>query len=174
MQIFDTERLSVRQFSLDDADFILELLNEPGYIQNISDRNIRCLDDARRYLESGPIASYAANGFGLFRVALKDSDTPIGMAGLIRRTQLEDVDIGYALLERYWGQGYATEVASAMLQYGYEVLKLPRIIAIIAPDNAASAHVLEKIGLRSVGIINLPDLGGESRLFVPAGKEDQG
>ncbi len=170
MHILETERLSIRQFTLEDAAFIFELLNEPGYIQNIADRNIHSLEDARRYLEQGPLASYAANGFGLFRASLKDSDLPIGMCGLIRRTVLEDVDLGYAILERYWGQGYATEAAAALLAYGYDVLKLPRIIAITAPDNAGSIRVLEKIGLRYDRLIHLPDLGGTSRLFVPGDK----
>lgn len=173
MHILDTDRLSVRQFTIDDTAHILELVNEPAFIQNIADRNVRSLEDAQRYLEKGPIASYQSNGFGLYRVSLKDSDTPIGMAGLIRRTQLPDVDIGYALLERHWGQGYATEVAAAILDYGYSVLKLPRIIAITAPDNEGSARVLEKIGLRFERIITIPDLGGDSKLFVPGNEEDQ-
>ena len=167
MHILDTERLTIRQFTLEDDAFILELLNEPGFIQNIADRNVRSLEDARRYLEQGPLASYAANGFGLFRVGLKQSDTSIGMCGLIRRTVLPDVDVGYAILQRYSGRGYASEAAAAMLDYGYRVLKLPRIIAITAPDNSGSIRVLEKIGLHYDRIINLPDLGGESRLFVP-------
>jgi len=168
MQILDTERLTVRQFTPEDAALILELVNEPGYINNIADRKVHTLEAAQHYLENGPIPSYATHGFGLYRVSLKDSDQPIGMAGLIRRTQLKDVDIGYALLERYWSQGYATEVAAALLDYGYHVLKLPRIVAITAPHNAASARVLEKIGLHFERIIDLPDLGGESKLFVPA------
>ena len=172
MKVLETERLLLRHLNAEDADFILELLNEPAYNQNIGDRGVRPVDGARRYIEDGPAASYAANGFGLYAIVLKESGTPIGMCGLIRRDILEDVDIGYALLKRHWRQGYAQEAAAAVLDYGYNVLKLKRIVAITAPDNAGSIHVLEKIGLRYEKTIHLPTLGGVSKLFVPV--EDGG
>ncbi len=167
MQILETERLFIRHLTQNDAEFILELLNEPGFIRNIADRGVRTIEDAQAYIQNGPVTSYAKNGFGLFAVELKATGVPIGMCGPIRRDVLPDVDIGYALLERYWKKGYAHEAAAAVLAYGYEVIGLKRIVAITALDNNASARVLEKIGLQYEGIINLPGLGGESRLFVP-------
>lgn len=167
MHLIETERLSLHEFTLSDEDaaFILELLNEPSFIQNIGDRGVRTTDDARAYLTNGPIASYAKNGFGLLRVELKASGAPIGMCGLIKRDALEDVDIGYALLPRYWSKGYAYESAAATLEYGRTVVGLKRIVAITAPDNEGSIRVLEKIGLRYEKTINLPQYGGESKLF---------
>src|SRR4051812_23982397 len=109
MQILETERLFIRHLTQDDAAFILELLNEPAFIRNIADRGVRTIEDAQAYIQDGPIASYAKNGFGLFGVELKATGVPIGMCGLIRRDVLPDVDIGYALLERYWNKGYAHE-----------------------------------------------------------------
>ena len=97
MQI-QTERLVLRPFILSDANFILELLNEPSFIQNIGDRGVRTISDAERYLENGPISSYAKNGFGLLAVTLNETGEAIGMCGLIKREALEDVDIGYAFL----------------------------------------------------------------------------
>jgi len=91
----------MRHLSTEDADFTLELLNEPAYIKNIADRGVRTLDDARAYITDGPVASYEKNGFGLCLVALKESSLPIGMCGLIKRDTLEDVDLGYAFLERF-------------------------------------------------------------------------
>ncbi len=167
MRILETERLFIRHLTQDDAEFILELLNEPGFIRNIADRGVRSIEDAQGYIQNGPLMSYARNGFGLFAVGLKETGAPIGMCGLIRRDALPDVDIGYALLERYWHRGYAYEAAAAVLAYGYEVIGLKRIVAITALDNDASARVLEKIGLRYDSIINLPGFGGESKLFVP-------
>lgn len=169
MQILETERLIVRHLTAEDAAFILELLNEPAFIQNIADRGIRTLDDARAYIENGPGASYAKNGFGLFAVGLKETHTPIGMCGLIRRDTLPDVDIGYALLERYWHKGYACEAASAVLDYGFNVVGLKRIVAITALRNDASGAVLEKIGFIFDSIIDVPDLGGKNRYFVHSG-----
>jgi RimJ/RimL family protein N-acetyltransferase len=152
---------------MDDAGFILELLNEPAFIKNIADRGVRNLDDARQYIENGPAVSYQRFGFGLFLVELKESGVPIGMCGLIKRDALEDVDIGYAFLQRFWSKGYAYESASAVMEYGRSVLKIKRIVAIVAPDNQASIKVLEKIGLQFEKIINLPQYGGESKLFTP-------
>ncbi len=167
MIVLETERLSIRHLTLDDAAFIQEIVNEPSFLENIGDRNVKNLDDARRYLTDGPLASYERNGFGLFAVVLKSTDAPIGMCGLIRRDTLPDVDIGYAFLPRYWGKGYGYESTAAMLQYGREARGLERIIAIVSPGNAASIKVLEKIGLVFDRMIDTPD-GKATALYVPA------
>ncbi len=165
MHVLETERLIVRQLRIEDAEFILELLNEPGFIQNIGDRGVRTVADAEQYILNGPVASYQQNGFGLWLVALKESGEPIGMGGLIKRDILEDVDIGYAFLHRFWGKGYAYEAALAVLHYGRDVIGLKRLVAITAPENPGSIRVLEKIGLRFVKMINLPGYDEESRFF---------
>ena len=151
-----TARLTLAPFTLDDDAFILRLLNEPSFIDNIADRGVRTLEGARAYLSNGPIASYAANGFGLWRVALGDGCPPIGMCGLIRRAGLADVDLGYALLPEYTGQGYAVEAARAALDFGRVALGLGRIIAIVSQTNSRSARVLEKLGFGREGLIQLP------------------
>ena len=102
MEILETNRLILRQLSTEDAAFILELVNEPSFIQNIGDRGVRTLEDARAYILRVAISSYEKNGFGLYLVELKDSGQSIGMCGLIKRDGLEDVDIGYAFLPRFW------------------------------------------------------------------------
>ncbi|HEY3474967.1 MAG TPA: GNAT family N-acetyltransferase, partial [Anaerolineales bacterium] len=121
MTILETERLLLRQLETDDASFILELLNEPSFIQNIGDRNVRTLEDACAYIVNGPVKSYERNGFGLYLVALKDTNESIGMCGLIRREGLEDVDIGYALFPKFWSKGYAAEAALAVKEYARDV-----------------------------------------------------
>lgn len=167
MKIIETERLIIRHLEAKDAEFILELLNEPAFIHFIADRGVRTTEDALNYIANGPVASYKQFGFGLFLVELRDSGTPIGMCGLLKRDTLEDVDIGYALLERYWSKGYAYEAAAAVLDYGYNVLHIPRIIAITAPDNEASGRLLEKIGLKFEKLIHLPGYEGDTKLFTP-------
>ena len=92
MNSLATEHLLIRQLAADDAPFILQLLNEPSFIQNIGDRNVRTISDAEKYIESGPAASYVRNGFGLCLVRLKESGESIGMCGLIKREALDDVD----------------------------------------------------------------------------------
>jgi RimJ/RimL family protein N-acetyltransferase len=162
---FETARLALRHFTPDDAEFILELLNEPSWIRFIGDKNVRTLDDARNYLVNGPIAMYKRVGFGLFLVALKSSGEPVGMCGLIKRDTLEDVDIGFAFLPRYWGKGYAFEAAEATMNYGRDVLKLKRIVAITSPDNDSSIKLIERIGLKYVETRSLTP-GGVTKLFA--------
>lgn len=167
MSLIETEQLLIRQLTADDAEFILELLNEPGFIKNIADRGVRTLDDARAYIANGPVTSYERNGFGLYAVVLKETGAPIGMCGLIKRDYWDEIDIGYALLEKYWSKGYAYEAASAVMNYGRTVLKLPRIVAITAPDNDASGRILEKLGLRFEKIVTLGPDNHESKFFAP-------
>jgi ribosomal-protein-alanine N-acetyltransferase len=168
MLVLETERLSLHRLSGEDAGFILELLTQPSFIQYIGDRGVRNLETARGYIENVN-TSYARFGFGLYRVTVKATGEAVGMCGLLKRDSLDDVDIGYAMLERHWGQGYAYEAASAVIDYGVNVLKLPRIVAITAPDNIASMNLLEKLGMRFDKTIHLPGYEGESRLYVPAG-----
>src|SRR5215472_11307847 len=134
--------------TLEDSEFIFELVNEPTFIRNIGDKGVRTLDDARNYILTGPIASYAKFGFGLYIVEWREIDAPIGICGLLKRDSLNDVDIGFALLEKFWGKGFAHEAAAAVMDYARDRLGIQRIVAITSPDNDASIRVLNKIGLR--------------------------
>lgn len=167
MQVCETERLRLRLLSTDDAAFILELLNEPSFLENIGDKGVRNLNDACQYLLNGPMASYEENGFGLYLVALKETLTPIGICGLIKREGLDDPDIGYAFVPKFWAKGYALEAASAVMAFAKETLGLNRIVAITALNNHASIRVLNKLGLKFEKIIKLPGATSESRLFTP-------
>lgn len=165
MKILETQRLVLREFTPADAAFVLELLNDPGWIRFIGDKGVRTLDEARAYIGRVPMASYERHGFGLYLVALAQSGVPIGMCGLIKRDTLEDVDIGFAFLPQYCGQGYAYEAACATLAHGKTTLGLARIVAITSPDNHSSIRLLEKIGLKHRRILHLESLGGETTLF---------
>lgn len=164
--ITQTARLTLRRLHLGDAPFILELVNDPQFLRNIGDRGVRNLDDARRYLESGPLASYEEHGFGLFLMERRTDTVPIGICGLLKRPTLEDADVGFALLPAFHGRGYATEAAEATLKWGRQHLGLDRVVAITSPDNVASARVLEKIGLRFDRMIRLAEDGEDVRFFV--------
>ena len=171
--IIETERLFLRELSADeDAEFILELVNEPAWISNIGDRGIRTTEAARDYITSRIAASYEQNGFGLYLVGLKDSGERIGICGLIKRDTLEDVDIGFAFLERFWSKGYAVESADAVMNHARGSLKLGRIVAITIPSNQGSIKVLEKIGLRFEKMIKMPADEEEIMLFVSDGAKN--
>jgi RimJ/RimL family protein N-acetyltransferase len=143
-----TAHLTLRPFTLHDAAFIVVLLNDPGWLRYIGDRQVRTTDDACEYLRNGAIAHEAQHGFALGAVERASDGMLIGMCGLIRRDGLDDVDLGYAFLPEYRGQGYAREAAAAWLACGFERFGLKRIVAITRVDNAASGKVLESIGMR--------------------------
>jgi RimJ/RimL family protein N-acetyltransferase len=145
--VLETKRLLLREFTLEDTIFIVQLLNTPGWLQFIGDRNVKNEAQALAYLENGPLKSYRDNGYGLYAVALKNSKALIGMCGILRRDTLEYPDIGFAFLPDYMGKGYAFEAASATIAYAHQNLQLPTICAITDPANEASIRLLEKIGM---------------------------
>ena len=166
--VLETQRLLLRKLSIADAEFILELVNEPSFLRYIGDKGVRNLDDARRYILEGPVRSYEVNGFGLYLVELSENGPPIGICGILKRAELSDPDIGFAFLPAYWSKGYAVEAAAAVMSYAREVLKLTRIVAITSPDNEASARVLAKIGLKFEQMTKLSADAHEVKLFTAA------
>jgi ribosomal-protein-alanine N-acetyltransferase len=164
--LIQTKRLRLRELSVDDAEFILRLLNEPSFIQNIGDRGVRTPDDARAYITTGPIASYEKYGFGLLLVELKESATAIGICGLLKRDVLPDPDLGYALLPEFWSNGYAHEAAAAVINNARDVLKLRRLLAVVNPDNLASIRLLEKMGFQFERMVRLNEDAPEIKLFA--------
>jgi RimJ/RimL family protein N-acetyltransferase len=165
MNVVETERLTLRWLTAEDAPFMLALLNEPSFLRFIGDRKVRTVDEARTYIQKGPAEMYERHGHGLYLTSLKAEGAPIGMCGLIKRDGLDDVDIGFAFLPAFWGKGYAFEAASAVLAYGQTSLGLRRIVAITVPDNQSSIRLLEKIGLTFERMIQLNGEGPEIRLF---------
>lgn len=166
MNILETERLALRHLNSADAEFILELLNQPSFIKNIGDKGVRTNADAVRYIQNGPMASYERFGFGLNLVELKGSGVAIGICGLLKRESLQDVDVGFAFLPKFWLKGYAVESASAVMDHGRNVLGIGRIVAITAPDNYGSIKVLEKMGLKFERMMRLSEGESEVKLFV--------
>jgi ribosomal-protein-alanine N-acetyltransferase len=164
--VLETERLILRRLSLDDAEFILQLLNEPSFLRYIGNKGVRDLDGAGQYILNGPVSSYEQNGFGLYLVELKESGSPIGISGLVKRDTLPHADIGFAFLPAYWAKGYAVESAAAVMTYAREVLGLTRILAITSPDNEASGKLLGKIGLKFDRMIKLSEDAPEVKLFA--------
>ncbi len=146
-KILETERLIIREVTADDAEFVLDLLNQPSFKQYIGDRGVRTVEDAREYIAERFTKSYRENGLGLWAAELKNGGTPIGLCGFVTRKELPDPDIGFALLPQFEKQGYAFEAASGVMSYGRNTLRLPRVLAITTLDNESSGRLLGKIGL---------------------------
>jgi len=164
--VIETERLLLCEITLDDAPFILSLLNEPSWLQHIGDRGVRTLDDARAYIRNGPMATIAAFGFGLWQVRRRSDGMAMGLCGLLKRDSLDSPDIGFAFSPAFWGQGYARDAARATLDHAREGFGLPRILAIVSPANARSIQLLESLGLCADSRIRLSADAEEVTLYA--------
>ncbi|MGH8241754.1 MAG: GNAT family N-acetyltransferase [Steroidobacteraceae bacterium] len=166
MTVIETARLRLREFTAEDAAFVLRLLNEPSFLRYIGDRGVRSLDDAKRYIADGPVAGYARFGYGLMRVERRSDGATVGMCGVLKRDVLPDPDIGFSFLPEHWSHGYALETARAVMRHAREILGLGRIVAITTKDNEPSIRLLEKLGFRFERMIPMGD--EELRLFASA------
>jgi ribosomal-protein-alanine N-acetyltransferase len=160
----ETPRLTLRRLEFDDAAFLVDLLNQPSFIANIGDRGVRSVEDAHRYLREGPMAMYEQFGFGLWHVARKDG-VAVGMCGLLKRDNLPDVDVGYAFLPQFWGQGLAFEAADATLRHAARKFGLARVIGVVSEGNAGSIRVLEKLGMSFERMVSMREGEAPVRLY---------
>jgi ribosomal-protein-alanine N-acetyltransferase len=163
--VLNTPRLSLRHLTPEDSAFLVELMNEPPYIDSIGDRGVRTVADATQYIEKKYTTSYVRHGFGLYLVELMEGSASIGICGLVKRESLDHPDLGFAYLRRFWSQGYATEAASATLRYARESLMLPYIYGLVSPENSRSIRLLEYLGLRYVRSLKLAGQTLESHLY---------
>lgn len=155
-----------------DAEFVLDILNQPSFLRYIGDRGVRDVQQARDFIESRYRKSYRDNGYGLYAVDLRETGPTIGMCGFVRRDSLPGPDIGFAFLPQHEGKGYGTESAAAVMDYGRGVLDFTRVFAITSQDNDASGRLLEKIGLHFDRLVELPPDNEVLKLFVWDASED--
>ena len=166
MQLFETKRLSVVEINQADAPFILELLNTPSWKKFIGDRNLQTIEETRNYINERLTPAYKEFGVGFYLTKLKENNIPIGICGLVKRPNLEHVDIGFAFLPNYEGAGYGFESASAMINYANATLGFKTICGITNSDNIRSIALLEKLGLHYQKMILMPDETEEIMLFI--------
>lgn len=165
MPLLTTKRLVIRKITLNDAPFILELINDKDWISNIGDRNVKTIEEAEAYISETFLKTYQESSFGFYGVAIKNSGQLIGTVGLIDREGIDHVDVGYGLLPAYRGKGYAIEATKAMYNYGYDTLSIDKIVAIVNPDNDDSIKLLKKLGLTFEKMVKLPDEEKDIKLF---------
>ncbi|MFT5779937.1 MAG: ribosomal-protein-alanine N-acetyltransferase [Crocinitomicaceae bacterium] len=164
MNPVETERLVIAEASLEDAAFIIALLNSPIWIEFIGDRGIKSEQDARDYIQNSLINSYEENGYGLYKVSLKEDEIPIGICGILKRDYLDHVDLGFATLPEHESMGYTFEASRAILEQSKSTLSLHPIYAITSQQNSISQGLLIKLGFLDIGKIK-PD-GGEEELML--------
>jgi ribosomal-protein-alanine N-acetyltransferase len=161
--IATTDRLLLREVTVEDAAFMNRLLNSPGFLQYIGDRNVRTEEDAANFIEDRYRASYSQHGYGLWTVATKDG-VPVGICGFVKRDHFELPDLGFAFLPEHSRKGYGYESAAAAMSYGQEKLGFSKVLAITTLDNIASIGLLEKLGFKFESLTDTPT-GERVRLF---------
>ncbi len=165
MKIGETNRLVLSEAKNSDADFFYALLNSSSWLKHIGDRGIKNKEDAVGYIEGSLMKSYRENGFGLYKVSIKETNTPIGVCGFLKRDYLDAPDIGFAVLPEYKGVGYMLEAASKMMQYGKNTLGFTKILAVTTESNERSKKLLRKLNLVPVGTVKANEKGVPFLLF---------
>ena len=146
--LLETECLSLRRLTLDDADLMLAVWNDPAFIKHVGDRGIGTIEEAQVVMRQGAFQLYETHGYGPYRVALKATGVAVGICGLFRRDNLVHADIGYSVLPEFCGNGYAYEASVAVIDYARDKLRMQHLYGIVSPDNDVSKHLIKTLGLR--------------------------
>jgi RimJ/RimL family protein N-acetyltransferase len=154
--LIETERLRLRPVTVDDADLMLAIWNDPAFIHNVSDRGIRTVEQAREAIEGGAQKLFEDYGYGPYCMSLKSDGSMIGICGLFKRDNLEDPDIGFGVLPDFCGKGYAGEAAAAVVNFARNELGIAVLKAIVSPTNAPSIGLIKKLGLTFDQMITMP------------------
>ena len=143
----ETARLWLRGFRPDDLDALCQVFGDPEVMKYISGGKPRTREATAEGLHRS-IEGWRKRGFGLWAVVEKLNDKMIGYCGLIFLDDTPEIEVAYGLMKSAWGKGFAAEAARASLEFGFEELKLERIVAVVNLQNVASQRVLEKLGMK--------------------------
>lgn len=165
MNLITTDRLLINKITIDDAGFILELMNDKDWIKNIGDKGVRTIEDAQAYIQNRFLKTYNESDYGFYTMNLKNTQQIIGIVGLVDRKGIDHIDIGYGILPEFRGKGYALEATKAIYDYGYQELNLEKIVAIVNPDNLPSIKLLTKLGLKFEKMVRLPEGDKDIKLY---------
>lgn len=159
-----TQRTIITDVNQSDARFIYNIVNTDGWLHFIGDRSIHDITQAQDFLEQGFLKSARELGFGYYAIrSLKGEE--IGICGFLKKPFLSYVDFGFALLPKFYRQGYAYEAAQAILELGYHRFKLYTLNAVTQQDNVASQALLRKLGFIQTGKVK-SDPASEKELLV--------
>ena len=162
---FETDRLFLKPTTSADAEFIFELVNTPKWLANIGDRNVKSIEAAKAYIKEKMTPQLEKLGYGNYTLIRKVDNIKIGTCGLYDREGLEGIDIGFALLPAYENLGYGYESAAKLLEIGIKEFHIKRISAITTKENIASQKLIEKLGLKYVNTIRIPNDEEELLLY---------
>lgn len=153
---FKTQRLYIRPITVNDAPFILELMNTPKWLQFIGDRHVHSVEDAKNYIITKALPQFEKFGYGNNVITRKEDNVKLGTCGVYHRDGKELPDIGFAFLPAYEGKGYAFEANSALIKEMRNTHKLTQLSAYTLENNFKSRKLLERLGFKLKGIGQLP------------------
>jgi ribosomal-protein-alanine N-acetyltransferase len=156
MSLMETERLQLRAVTVEDHELLLAVWNDPAFVRNVADRGIRTEEQARVAIADGAQKLFDEYGYGPYSMSLRAGGQMIGICGLFKRDNLDDPDIGFAVLPDYCGKGFAGEAARAVVAHARDALGLKTLTAIVSSGNAPSIGLIEKLGLRFERMITMP------------------
>jgi len=151
-----TERLELRAKTTADAAAFFALNSDPEVMRFTGEPPLESLEQAEQAITDYP--DFKTIGYGRWGCFTKEGGEMIGFCGLKYLPELDQVDLGYRFLPQYWGRGIATEACAACLRFGFDILELDHIVALVLPENKASIRVLEKIGMKPEGEIRYGEL----------------
>jgi ribosomal-protein-alanine N-acetyltransferase len=154
--LMETERLRLRPVTVDDTALMLAVWNDPAFIENVADRGIRTVEQAREAIKAGAQKLFDDYGYGPYCMSLKSGGAMIGICGIFKRENIDDPDIGFGVLPDFCGKGYAGEAAQAVVEYAHNTLGISVLTAIVSPTNAASIGLIEKLGLTFERMVIMP------------------
>jgi RimJ/RimL family protein N-acetyltransferase len=149
-----TDRLILREFTLDDAEAFFLMNSDPEVLRYTGDAGVSDMDEARKVLVERPLADYKKYGYGRWACVDKATGEVIGFAGLKFLDDFQDIDLGYRFRPAWWGRGLATEACRPIVDYGFQTLGLPHILGLVKPEHARSIRVLTKLGFRDEGLVD--------------------
>jgi [ribosomal protein S5]-alanine N-acetyltransferase len=150
MKVLETERLLLRHLTLDDLDSLAPLYADPEIRKYFPD-GTQTYQQTKEEIEWIIDVYYAKYGYGLWATILKETGQFIGRCGLIPwkepGSEATEPEVAYLIAKEHWGKGLGTEVAKAIIKYGFEELHLPRIVCFMYPGNVASTRTALSAGL---------------------------
>ncbi|ASD69160.1 GNAT family N-acetyltransferase [Pseudoalteromonas piscicida] len=153
MMIAAGKRIFLRKANLNDAGFLLRLLNQKSFIDNIRDKGIKTQQQAEEHIEQAYLIPYQIGAPAAYIVVEASSNISIGLCGLYQRPFFNIPDLGYALLDEFTGRGYASEAARLLMEYAKLEEGYVKLGAITLESNCSSMSLLSKVGFSRIGKI---------------------